>query len=284
MKIKQHKLGLIVVLFLLLTSTALFGASNMKLFIAGDSIAANYKAKVRPLCGWGEILPECFTNQVQVENRAVSGASTRTFIDWGKWSRLVNAMNKGDYLLIAFAHNDEKTHNVKKYADPDTTFQKNLRKFIKAAKKSGAHPILVTPPVRLLYDINSKKLRDSHVQDLWHAPAGTKHTSTTYHDAVRKVAKETGTPLIDLNKCSRDIISALPDYETMTTYYRFVKPGHPNYPKGIKDKTHLSIKGAALIAKCIADELQRIKSPLAAFLKKDITIEKLEQQFNSKQK
>jgi lysophospholipase L1-like esterase len=278
----KDKFCLIVVLFLSLSGTVLFGASEITLFIAGDSIAAKYSAKVRPLCGWGEILPECFTTQVQVENRAAGGASTRTFVDWGKWSRLVKSLGKGDYLLIAFGHNDEKTHNIKKYSDPDTIFQENLKKFINEAKNAGAYPILLTPPVRLLYDKKSKKLRESHVQSLWHAPAGTKQTSTTYHDAVRKVAKETDVPLLDLNKRSHEAISALPDYETMTTYYCFVKPGHSNYPKGKKDITHLSIKGAALMAKCIADELQRIKSPLAAFLKKDITVEKLEQEFKSK--
>jgi len=123
----------------------------------------------------------------------------------------MQSLHKGDYVLIAFAHNDEKAHYVKKYSDPDTTFQENLKKFIADVKKVGAQPILVTPPVRLLYDKEQKKLRESHIQDLWHAPAGTRKTATTYHAAVRKVAKETNTPLIDLNKRSYEAVSALPD-------------------------------------------------------------------------
>ena len=257
-------------------------SKKIHLFIAGDSIAANYSDKMRPLCGWGEILPLCFNKPLRVRDLAVSGSSTRTFVSWGKWPKLLHYLRKGDYVMIAFGHNDEKSHKVEGYSDPDTTFQDNLKRFVKEVRAAGAHPILLTPPVRLIYDKKQHKLLESHRQDLWHAPAGTRKTSTTYQAAVRKVAKETNTPLLDLNQVSREKISSLPDYQTMTTYYRFAPPGHPNYPQGISDTTHFSVKGAAFLAYAITTELRRIKSPLVKFLKSDIKQAELEKEFKKR--
>ncbi len=281
---KKYLLAGLVCIISLTYSTVTVAQSKLKIILAGDSTVATYNAKVRPLAGWGEFLPFCFDKNVTVINYATGGASTRTFKDWGKWAKVIKAANKGDYIFIQFAHNDEKAHTVKKYTDPDTTYQDNLKSYIKEARAVGAIPVLITPPVRLIYDKKTKKLKESHIQSLWHAPAGTRATSTTYHDAMRKVAQETNTPLLDLNKISREKIEALPSYEIMKTYYRFVKPGHKNYPKGIKDITHFSIKGAALMAKCLADEMRRINLPIAKYLKKDsdITVDNLIKEFNEK--
>jgi pectinesterase len=265
-------------------STITTAQEKLNVILAGDSTVADYKEKDRPLTGWGEMLPYCFNNKVQVINCATGGASTRTFRDWGKWSTVIKTAKKGDYIFIQFGHNDEKAHNIKKYADPDTIYQDNLKRYISETRAVGAIPVLITPPVRLNYDKKIEKLKETHIQSLWHAPEGTRKTSTTYHDAMRKVAQETNTPLLDLNKISREKIEALPSYEIMKTYYRFVKPGHKNYPKGIKDITHLSVKGAALMAKCLASEMRRTNLPIAKYLKKDsdITVTNLVKEFNAK--
>ena len=280
----MKKFFLVGIFSFLASTTVLIAEVKIKVILAGDSTVSNYSAKHRPLAGWGELLPFCFTNQVKVINHATGGASTKCFRDWRRWDRVIRDAKKGDYVLIQFGHNDEKTHQIKKYVDPDTTYQENLKRFIKEAKAVGAVPILVTPPVRLLYNEKTKQLKESHVQSLWHAPEGTRKTATTYHDAMRKVARETGTPLLDLNKASRKAILAQSNYEAMQTYYRFVKPGHKNYPNGIKDTTHFSVKGAALMAKKLADEIRRIDSPLAKYLKSDsdITVVKLIEKFNQK--
>jgi pectinesterase len=195
-------------------------------------------------------------------------------------------VRKGDYVMIQFGHNDESCSKIEKYTDPDTTFQENLKKFIKEVRDVGGIPILVTPPIRLIYDKNSKSLKESHVQNTWHAPKGLRRTSTTYHDAVRKVSKETNTLLLDLNKKSLEAISSLGSYEDMKSYYRFVLPGHKNYPNGISDTTHFSIKGAALMAKLLSEELRRIGSPLKNHLKSKnkISVNKLVNEFNNKNK
>ncbi|MCF6177410.1 MAG: rhamnogalacturonan acetylesterase [Victivallaceae bacterium] len=281
---KKYFLAGLVFIISLTYSTVTVAQSKLKVILAGDSTVANYNAKVRPLAGWGEFLPFCFDSKVKVVNYATGGASTRTFRDWGKWDKVIKAASKGDYILIQFGHNDEKADKVKKYSDPDTTFQDNLKQYIKEARAVGAIPVLITPPVRLDYDKKTGKLKETHIQSLWHAPAGTRKTSTTYHDAMRKVAQETNTSLLDLNKISREKIEALPSYEIMKTYYRFVKPGHKNYPKGIKDITHFSVKGAALMAKCLAGEMRRTNLPMAKYLKKDseITVDNLIKEFNEK--
>lgn len=277
-----QKLVIVSALCVLASTAVLMADAEVQVILAGDSIVADYTEKDRPLAGWGELLPFCFTDQVKVINHATGGASTKCFRDWHRWDRVIRDAKKGDYVFIQFAHNDEMAYQTAKYTDPDTTYQENLTRYIKEAKAAGTIPILITPPVRLLYDKETNTLKESHVQSLWHAPEGTRKTSTTYHDAMRKVAKKTGTPLLDLNKKSREAILALPDYEEMKTYYRFVEPGHKNYPDGKKDTTHFSVKGAALMAKILADEIRRIDIPLAKYLKddSDITVAKLVENFN----
>ncbi len=281
---KKYFLTGLVFIISLTYSTVTVAQEKLNVILAGDSTVANYNSKVRPLAGWGEFLPYCFGEQVKIINYATGGASTRTFRDWGKWGTVMKTAQKGDYIFIQFAHNDEKSHTIKKYTDPDIAYQDNLKKYIKEARAIGAIPVLITPPVRLGYDKKTGKLKETHIQSLWHAPEGTRQTSTTYHDAMRKVAQETNTPLLDLNKISREKIEALPSYEIMKTYYRFVKPGHKNYPKGIKDITHFSVKGAALMAKCLASEMRRTNIPIAKYLKKDsdITVDNLIKEFNGK--
>ncbi len=280
---KKVIVRLVCVISLMVSTLVMAEPETVNIILAGDSTVAAYSSKSRPLAGWGEFLPFCFDDNVKVINHATGGASTRTFRTWRRWDRVIRSAKKGDYIFIQFGHNNEKAHRVKKYTDPDTTYQENLKRYIKEAQAVGATPVLVTPPVRLIYGDNGM-LKESHVQDLWHAPEGTRKTSTTYTDAMRQVAKETGVALLDLNKVSKEKIEAMSSKEEAEQYYLFVKPGDKNYPDGKKDVTHFSLKGAALMAECIAEELRRINSPLTAKLKPEnqITVNRMVSEFTDK--
>ena len=104
----KQKMILLAGLFLLLTA---FKADKSlpTIYMIGDSTMAN---KVldggNPERGWGQMLPGCLSEEIRVDNHAVNGRSSKSFIDEGRWDTVLALLQPGDYLFIQFGHNDEK--------------------------------------------------------------------------------------------------------------------------------------------------------------------------------
>src|SRR3954463_5477085 len=120
-------------------------ATTVKGYVTGDSTASTYPKASAPRTGWGQALPVFLTSAAAVVNKAKSGASSKSFVDSGLLTPVLNAITTGDILLISFGHNDEKTDDPARYTDPATTFKTYLSKFVDGAKAKGAIPVLVTP-------------------------------------------------------------------------------------------------------------------------------------------
>jgi lysophospholipase L1-like esterase len=244
-----------------------------RVFLVGDSIVRGYTPAQYPCGGWGQFMPNHFSKEVQVLNRAIGGRSSKSFIKEGYWKKVLKDLKKGDYVFIQFGNNDQYPRYPKKYTDPDSTYQDFLKQYIKDTKNAGATPILVTMPIRMTRYKKKTGWKESHIQSTWKMPKGTRKTSTTYHDAMRKVAKDTKTPLLDLNKLSKEKLVNL-DFDEIKTYYNCAAPGQSSsHPKGVKDLEHNSIKGAAFLAECIASEIRRLKLPLEKYLKKNVKVD-----------
>ncbi|EAU92810.2 rhamnogalacturonan acetylesterase [Coprinopsis cinerea okayama7 len=54
--------------------------------------------------GWGQYLQQFMT--VPVSNHALGGRSSRSFTEEGRFNAIVNQLRPGDYVVIAFGHND----------------------------------------------------------------------------------------------------------------------------------------------------------------------------------
>jgi len=63
---------------------------------------------------------------LRVDNHAVNGRSTKSFIDEGKWSEVLGRLKAGDWVLIQFGHNNEKVDKPAVYADADGDYRRNL--------------------------------------------------------------------------------------------------------------------------------------------------------------
>ena len=104
----------------ILTITALpVMAGKKKVHTIGDSTMADYATDgSTDKRGWAQMLQQFFnTDNITVNNRGKSGASSKSFYkESAYWPTLKSggsdAMQKGDYLLIQFAHNDEKTQGT----------------------------------------------------------------------------------------------------------------------------------------------------------------------------
>lgn len=132
---------------MLLLCTGIAHAAPQRIFIAGDSTAAEYGAERAPQAGWGQLLQDWFDPaQWQVHNHAKGGRSTRSFIAEGRLDAIARELQRGDVLLIQFGHNDAKREDPTRYTDPTTDYMQFLRRYIAAARDKGATPILITRP------------------------------------------------------------------------------------------------------------------------------------------
>lgn len=220
-----------------------------RVFLAGDSTMAN-KPFDLPERGWGMALGGFLKETAMVQNHAVNGRSTKSFIDEGRWARLASELRSGDFVIIQFGHNDEKKENPKVYADSATSYRDNLRKFIRETREKGANPILATSICR-------RKFVDGKLVD----------THGDYPDAVLAVGADEKVPVLDLEKATAKWLTETGD-EPSRRFFMWIKPGeYPQIPDGRKDDTHLVDAGAYKVAELAVAEIRKQNLPLAEWLR-----------------
>ena len=124
---------ILVVLFGLALMNWSLQQDEITVYMIGDSTMANkpYKGG-NPEKGWGQVFGLYFKDQVKVDNHAVNGRSTKSFIDEGRWNKVFEQLKKGDYVIIEFGHNDQK-EDEKRHTDPEKGYRENYTKFIVCA-------------------------------------------------------------------------------------------------------------------------------------------------------
>ena len=85
-------------LVLLFVCASGFGAQEhpVHIFMIGDSTMAQKTPDVEPERGWGQMLQSFFDNSVLVSNQAVNGRSSKSFIDEGRWQKVLDSLHSGD--------------------------------------------------------------------------------------------------------------------------------------------------------------------------------------------
>jgi rhamnogalacturonan acetylesterase len=134
------------------------------IYLIGDSTVHN-SDKVQ--WGWGSILPDYFDlSKISVNNQAMAGRSTRTFIKENRWHRVDSMLRPGDYVLMQFGHNEGSKPDTNKAGyrgvlkgtgedvvdltwpngtkETVHTYGWYLRKFIRETKAKGATPIVLS--------------------------------------------------------------------------------------------------------------------------------------------
>jgi lysophospholipase L1-like esterase len=231
-------------------SAFLYGDDRIpSLYVVGDSTAASYSESRYPLTGWAQVLQDYLDDgAVQVVNKAISGRSSKSFYDSGAWGRVRDALQEGDYVLIQFGHNDEKSHDPDRFTEPYGTYTEYLTRYINESRAAGATPVLLTSINRNMWETD-EELGDTHGD---------------YPDAVRKLAKTMDVPLIDMEKRTRAL------YERhgktgVRELFLYLEPGEfPAYPDGKSDGTHLSELGAREISQAAAEGMRDLGPPFCS--------------------
>ena len=237
-------------------------------FICGDSTVKNEdKADHTGMWGWGALAKTVFdTLKITVSNQAIPGRSTRKFLNDGRWERVYNSLQPGDFVLLQFGHNDigdmtskkgraviasaQDTCHVYQIEDDGRyeliySFGWYLKKFIDDVREKGATPILLSLTPRNEWPDGKIERRDD-----------------SYGRWYREVVAETGVDFVDIHNISADFLDkkfAGKDPEKC----KQKAAAYFNH-----DHTHTSYLGAQMNARSLAKGLKLIQSPLAAYLKK----------------
>lgn len=225
---------------------------KITIWLIGDSTMSVKEKKAYPETGWGMPFVYFWDSTVTVDNRAMNGRSTRTFMEEKRWAPVVNEMQEGDYVFIQFGHNDEVP--TKRSYTPEKDFKANLVKYVNDTRNKKGNPVLITPVARRKFD-STGNIMETHA---------------VYAQIVRDVAKENNVPLIDLSEKSKALFQQLGP-ETSKYLLNYLSSGeHPNYPEGKQDDTHFSELGARKIAEIVLAEIKNLKLDLSERIVKPV--------------
>lgn len=224
------------------TSPSKENLMSTRIYYAGDSITAQKTIYAYPETGIGQALPLYLKPECKVQNHAVNGRSTKSFIDESRLAAISDDIQEGDFLFIQFGHNDEKKEDPCRYTDPFGEFQDNLGKFIQVARTHKAYPVLLTPLCRRKFNALGI-LEDTH---------------GAYPEAIRQAGIQYNVPVIDLCELSRGLLTETGDENSKKWFMNFSAGLYNNYPEGKEDNSHLRYEGAIVFAGLIAEELKKL--------------------------
>lgn len=222
----------------LLSSVEIEAAEAPTLFIAGDSLVADYDTlyPYNPLTAggsWGQHLLQYFSG-LAVNNQAHGGLTTNCFRDDGHWEIVRRNIRPGDVFMIEFGHNDQKRRNLKAYVQ----YAANLRWYISQIREMGAYPVIVTSLSRI------PGVDENGYYDLLEE----------YAQSCLRVGKECKVPVIDLHAYSFRLLCDM-GIDVCKNYFN--------------DTTHVNDYGALIMAKFIAEEITTQQIPVLSEKRND---------------
>ena len=263
-----------VVFALIMLTMSFSHEPEFTVFMIGDSTMANKDTTGgKQERGWGMVLQQYFDNHVVVDNHAVNGRSSKSFINEGRWDKVLAKIKPGDYVFIQFGHNDEKPQ-PERHTDPGSTFDDNLRKFVNDTRSKGGIPVLFNAVVRRNFALKVQKNDDDEKLRNLDAKSGNNvlegdtlyDTHGDYRFSPANVAKEMGVVFIDANAITHELEQGLGREASKKLHMIFAPGEHPSLPNGRWDNTHYNIYGAnqvaLLLIKAVGDKIPQIKAHL----------------------
>lgn len=259
----------LVLLLCVLSLSAYKKNEKITIFMIGDSTMANKDISGGKMeRGWGMMLKNFFTEDVIVDNHALNGRSSKSFISEGHWQKVVEKIKPGDYVFIQFGHNDEKD-DPKRHTDPGTTFDENLRKFVKETRMRGGIPVLFNSVVRRIFTNSTTAVADDDTRSNSSADLVEGDTLVDTHGdyllSPRNVARELDVPFVDANKITHDLEQGLGPDKSKKLHMWYLPNEVSSLPKGRQDNTHYNVYGAYVVAGLLADAVSDVVPELKQY-------------------
>lgn len=245
--------------------TSVASTKGKKIYVVGDSTFSSFSDPYYyPRYGIGTKLQDYLNpKKVEVINLAMSGRSSKSFLTEANYKTLVQNIKKGDYLVIGFGHNDEKTEEAR-YTNPNGSkeekgsFKNSLyENYIKVALDKKATPVLCTPIVRRA---PGKAYEGSYVHITKDTP---EFKGGDYPKAIRELGKETGVLVVDNTAYTKELYEKLGDDGTVK-FHAWL--GHK--PASV-DNTHLNTYGASVLAYHVIEQIAAADKNFAKLLNKE---------------
>ena len=273
-----------------LLCSVFLGVQAKKVHTLGDSTMAPYSESQTNTRGWGMYFGNFLTNDWTSVNYAKGGRDSRGGYN-ELWQNAKNSVEAGDYVLIQFAHNDEKYNgvdnlelqayytnkgdetNAKAVKDdgrgtmPTTTYKQCLKQIIDEVKAKGATPILVSAVCRCYFGSDNKitKAGQHNLANKYDAIVNgellTNQSLTTddhsmdYSYQMQQLATEENVAFIDMTAATKELYESYGNYSKCYTTL-FDKGGET-------DNTHYNTTGALLAARLCA-QLMKAQGILAS--------------------
>ena len=249
-----------------------------KVFTLGDSTMANYEENTTNTRGWGMYFGNFLTDGWTSVNCARGGRDSRGGYN-ELWQNVKNNVGAGDYVLIQFAHNDEKYggmdnlelqdfYTAKGDAEnaaavkkdgrgtvPSTTYKKWLKLMVDEVKAKGATPVLVSAVCRCYFsggtitragrhDLGDKfdAIVNGEIKTGQKVAADDHSMDYSYH--MQQLASEEGVAFIDMTAATKELYERYRSYDKC--YAALFDKG------GEADNTHYNLTGALTAAQLCA--------------------------------
>ena len=257
------------------------GAEKPALFLIGDSTIRNGthdNGAIGGQFGWGRMMKYYFdTDRIFVVNDAMGGTSSRSFQTSPRlWGNVLRMIRPGDYVMMAFGHNDSRgslpgkgedtaplpspQHRRGAGARPAVgdapvaataaaarstdevmrSFGWYMRQFIRQARAKGATPIVLSLIPRNRWT-GEKVNRNANDYALW----------------ARQAAEQEKAHFIPLNNIIADKYDALGQDKVTAEFFPPNEVVHPNWA------------GAAFNAAAVIEGLKQLDTPLKIYLRKN---------------
>jgi lysophospholipase L1-like esterase len=247
--VKQYIITLLIIVIII---SPIYG--QYRVFTIGDSTVQDYNEGYSPRKGWGQMLPFFFDlSRIDVINNAVGGTSSKSFYNFF-WTDIKNQLQAGDYVFIQFGINDRASDEER--SAPYEVFKDYIRLYVSEARAKGAIPVLVSTVRRNAWTA------DGLPYDAYHE----------HPVAMRELAIELSTPIVDLNQYCYDLFVEQGELYATRFLTMNLEPGeYLNYPSGAGDNVHYQQIGATDMARQVCEIIQNggyaELEPLTDFLK-----------------
>ncbi len=194
-------------------------SSKPTVWIIGDSTVSSFADNYYyPRYGWGTQIDKYLDGTYEVKNIALSGRSSKSYVNDKEYKELTAGMKQGDYLLMGFGHNDEKAE-ADRYTDPNGdyktagSFANSLyENYIKPAQAAGTTVILCTPIVRRTATAEWSDSNLHITKDSGDFKGGD------YAQSIRNLGKELNIPVVDMTKMTKELYDTLGPDETVNLH------------------------------------------------------------------
>ena len=217
--------------------TPSFNAATV--WTVGDSTVCSFNdTYYYPRYGWGTQLEHYFDSSLTVKNLALSGRSSKSYVQEEQYQTLMQGMKAGDYLFVGFGHNDEKADEGR-YTNPNGNYLTEgsfANSLYVNYGKTGAGKRRYSCSLYTDCQKNSNRIWED--SNLHITSDSGEFEGGNYAEAIRKMGEDLDITVVDMTTLTKNLYDELGADETLNLH------AWTSSSNTSVDNTHTNIYGA----------------------------------------